>query len=99
MEKHKYQAKTREEAINNAKAELQEVEENLFIKEISEEKGGLFKSKKVEIEVIEKRELIQFIKEYIQNTLKQMGFKRFRFQRKYRSKKQRRNTYLCNIFR
>ena len=74
MEKHKYQAKTREEAINNAKAELQEVEENLFIKEISEEKGGLFKSKKVEIEVIEKREVIGYIKEYLIKLLKDLGF-------------------------
>ena len=74
MEKHKYQAKTKEEAINNAKAELQEVEENLIIKEISEEKGGLFKSKKVEIEVIEKREVIQYIKEYLIKLLKDLGF-------------------------
>ena len=74
MEKHKYQAKTKEEAINNAKAELQEVAENLFIKEISEEKGGLFKSKKVEIEVIEKREVIGYIKEYLIKLLKDLGF-------------------------
>ena len=74
MEKHIYQAKTKEEAINNAKAELQEVEENLFIKEISEEKGGLFKSKKVEIEVIEKREVVGYIKEYLIKLLKDLGF-------------------------
>lgn len=74
MEKHIYQAKTKEEAINNAKAELQEVEENLFIKELSEEKGGLFKSKKVEIEVIEKREVIGYIKEYLIKLLKDLGF-------------------------
>ena len=74
MEKHVYQAKTKEEAINNAKIELQEVEENLFIKELSSEKGGLFKSKKVEIEVIEKREVIGYIKEYLIKILKEMGF-------------------------
>lgn len=74
MEKHKYQAKSLEEAINLAKIELQEVEENLFIKELSTEKGGLFKSKKVEIEVIEKREVVQYIKEYLLKTLKEMGF-------------------------
>ena len=74
MEKHIFQAKTKEEAINNAKAELQEVEENLFIKELSSEKGGLFKSKKVEIEVIEKREVISYIKEYLIKTLKDLGF-------------------------
>ena len=44
MEKHKFTGKTKEEAIQIAKEELQEVEENLFIKEISETKGGLFKS-------------------------------------------------------
>ena len=74
MEKRKFSGKTKEEAIQKAKEELQEVEENLFIKEIGESKGGLFKSKKVEIEVIEKREVVKHIKEYILKTLKDMGF-------------------------
>lgn len=74
MEKHRYTGKTKEEAIQIAKEELQEVEENLFIKEISETKGGLFKSKKVEIEVVEKREVIKHIKEYLIKILKDMGF-------------------------
>ena len=74
MEKHRYTGKTKEEAIQLAKEELQEVEENLFIKEISETKGGLFKSKKVEIEVVEKREVIKHIKEYLIKVLKDMGF-------------------------
>ena len=74
MEKHKFSGKTKEEAIQTAKEELQEVEENLFIKEIGESKGGLFKSKKVEIEVIEKREVVKHIKEYLIKTLKNMGF-------------------------
>ena len=74
MEKHKYSGKTREEAIQNAKEDLQEVEENLFIKELGESKGGLFKSKKVEIEVVEKREVIKHIKDYLINILKDMGF-------------------------
>ena len=54
MEKHKYQGKTKEEAISQATIDLQEVEENLIIKELEVIKGGLFKSPKVEIEVIEK---------------------------------------------
>ena len=74
MEKHSYSGKTKEEAIQNAKEDLQEVEENLFIKEIGELKGGLFKSKKIEIEVIEKREVIKHIKDYIIHILKTMGF-------------------------
>ena len=74
MEKHKFSGKTKEEAIQNAKEKLQEVEENLFIKEVGESKGGLFKSKKVEIEVIEKREVVKYIKEYLIKILKRMGF-------------------------
>ena len=74
MEKRKFSGKTKEEAIQKAKEDLQEVEENLFIKEIGESKGGLFKSKKVEIEVIEKREVVKHIKEYLLKTLKDMGF-------------------------
>jgi len=74
MEKHNYSGKTKEEAIQNAKEDLQEVEENLFIKELGESKGGLFKSKKVEIEVIEKREVVKHIKEYLVQILKDMGF-------------------------
>lgn len=74
MEKHKYIGKTKEEAIQLAKEELQEVEENLFIRELETTKGGLFKSKKVEIEVIEKREVIKDIKDYLIKLLKFMGY-------------------------
>ncbi len=74
MEKHNYSGKTKEEAIQNAKEDLQEVEENLFIKELGESKGGLFKSKKVEIEVVEKREVVKHIKDYLMQILKDMGF-------------------------
>lgn len=74
MEKHRFIGKTKEEAINNARIELQETDENLIIKEISEEKGGLFKSPKIEIEVIEKREVTKYIKEYLIKLLKNLGF-------------------------
>ena len=74
MEKHKYSGKTKEEAIQLAKEELQEVEENLFIKELGESKGGLFKSKKVEIEVVEKREVVEYIKNFLIDLLKDLGF-------------------------
>ena len=73
MEKHKYSGKSKEEAIKKAQEELQELESNLFIREISETKAGLFKSKKVEIEVIEKRDVVQHIKEYLIKILKSMG--------------------------
>ena len=74
MEKHKYQGKTREEAISNATIDLQELENNLIIKELETKKGGLFKSPKVEIEVIEKREVVKYIKDYLVKLLKNLGF-------------------------
>ena len=74
MEKHSYTGATKEEAINKAKEELQEVEENLFIKEKEVTKGGLFKKGKVEIEVIEKREVIKDIKDFLTKLLKDMGY-------------------------
>ena len=74
MEKHNYIGKTKEEAIQLAKEELQEVEENLFIKELETTKGGLFKSKKVEIEVVEKREVIKDIKDFLIKLLNLMGY-------------------------
>ena len=71
MKKEVFTNKTKELAIQDAKIKLEEQnEDNLIINEISSKKS-LF-SKKVEIEVIEKRELVQFIKEYIQSTLKQI---------------------------
>lgn len=72
MEKHNYSGKTEEEAIRNAILDLQEVEENLIINEISK-KSGLFK--KIEIEVVEKREVVKQIKSYIYDLLKELGFK------------------------
>ncbi len=74
MEKHSFIGKTKEEAIENAKISLQELEENLIIKEKDMQKGGLFKSKKIEIEVIEKREVVQEIKNYLTKLLKNLGF-------------------------
>lgn len=74
MEKHSFIGKTKEEAIENAKISLQELEENLIIKEKDIQKGGLFKSKKIEIEVIEKREVVQEIKNYLTKLLKNLGF-------------------------
>ena len=74
MEKNKYQGKTKEEAISLATIDLQEIESNLIIKELETIKGGLFKTPKIEIEVIEKREVVKHIKEYIIKLLKDLGF-------------------------
>lgn len=72
MEKHRFIGKTYEEAVNKAKIELQELEENLIINVIDEKKSLL--SKKCEIEVIEKREIKNFIKEKLVNILREMCY-------------------------
>ncbi len=74
MNEHKYTGKTKEEAVQAAIEDLQELEENLIIRETSEQKGGLFKSKKVEITVVEKRDVNKYIKDFIINTIKNLGF-------------------------
>ncbi len=71
LEKRKYSGKTKEEAINNAKIELQEMEENLYIKE-TEVKNGLF-NKKVEIEVVTRDEVIESVKEFLKELIHNMG--------------------------
>lgn len=68
-----FSGKTKEEAISQALLELQEERENIYVKELQETKGGLFKSPKVEIEVITKEEVIEFIKEYLQKIIYDMG--------------------------
>ena len=72
LNKHEYTGKTYEEALNKAKLDLQELEENLIINTKEEKKTLL--SKKVEIEVIEKREIKEYIKKTIKSLLKDMGF-------------------------
>ena len=52
---------------------MQEAEENLIIKE-KETTSGIFKTKKIELEVIEKREVTKFIKSYSYSLLKDMGY-------------------------
>ena len=72
INKHSYTGKTYEEAVNKDKIDLQELEENLIINTKEEKKTLL--SKKVEIEVIEKREVKEYLKKQIKSLLKDMGF-------------------------
>ena len=71
MKKYTYQAKTFDEAKNNALVDLMEQEENLYINEI-ESSTKLF-SKKSVIEVIKKDDVLEYIKELIKEITKLMG--------------------------
>ena len=71
MKKYTYQAKTFEEAKNQAMADLMEQESNLYIKEI-ESSNKLFNKKSV-IEVIKKDDVVEHIKELIKGITSDMG--------------------------
>ena len=71
MKKYTYQAKTFEEAKNQALADLMEQEGNLYIKEI-ENSTKLFNKKSV-IEVVKKEDVLEHIKEMIKEITKFMG--------------------------
>ena len=71
MHKYEFSGKNYDEALNKAKITLQELEDELIIKE-KETKSGLF-GKKIIIEVIQKNEVIEFLKEYIKELTKNMG--------------------------
>ena len=72
MEKHVYSGKTREEALEKALEELMVNESEIYIKE-TEQKVGLFKNKKIELEVIKKVDVVEGLKSFIKNITKLMG--------------------------
>ena len=72
MEKHTFIGKNYEDAVNKAKIGLQELEDNLIINVVDEKKTLL--SKKCKIEVVEKREIKNFVKEELITLLKEMGY-------------------------
>jgi len=71
MKKYLYEAKTKEEAIDKATQELKVAKENLIIN-VLEEKNTLLK-KIVKIEVINYNDIVDYIKENIQEITKLMG--------------------------
>ena len=73
MEKYNFSGKTEVEALENALSELNVTKEDI-IYETKEEKGGLFKGKKVEVTVTKKSDINEFIKDTILKLVKDMGF-------------------------
>ena len=71
MEKYKFTAKTKDAALETALYELKEEEKNLICN-YEEIKAGLF-GKKVQVEVIKKNDILDFIKETIKNITSKMG--------------------------
>ena len=73
MEKYTFSGKTEEEALDDALNELNLTKEDILYDAI-EQKGGLFKGKKVEITVTKKSDINDFIKETVSKIVTDMGF-------------------------
>ena len=73
MEKYTFSGKTEEEALENALNELSLTKDDILY-DAKEQKGGLFKGKKVEITVTKKSDINDFIKETVTKIVTDMGF-------------------------
>ncbi len=73
MEKYTFSEKTEEEALETALSELN-VSKDDILYETKEQKGGLFKGKKVEIIVTKKSDINDYIKETVTKIVTDMGF-------------------------
>ena len=65
LEVIKYEGKNKEEVLNKALSSISKNENEVFY-EINEKEGKLFKSKKYEVSVLKKEEVIEYIREYVQ---------------------------------
>ena len=72
MQKYNFIGKTLDEALDNAGKELMCNRNEFYYKEL-ETKNGLFRSKKVEIEVFKKTDIISDIKSFLRNIISQIG--------------------------
>ena len=72
MNKYIYSGKTKEEALEKAIKELNVNENDIYVKE-TEQKVGLFKNKKINLEIIKKDDVLEELKKFIKNITKLMG--------------------------
>lgn len=73
MEKYIFTGKSEEEALNSGLNSLNVTKEEVCYR-TSEQKGGLFKAKKYDVEIIKKSDINNFIKEYAISIVTNMGF-------------------------
>ncbi len=72
MKKYEFIGKTKDEAMNQALTELK-IQENKMLVVEKEQKAGLFKGKKVLLEIVMVDDVIDYIKESIKKITKAMG--------------------------
>jgi len=74
MERYNYEGKNIDEVKMKALESLNKTEDEVFIN-VLEDEGGLFKSKKVKIEVIVKEEILNYLKDILGDIVDKMGIK------------------------
>ena len=74
MKIYVYEGKNIEEVKDKALHELNRTEEEVFIKE-SDEEVGLFKTKKVKLEIIIKEEVLKYLEDLLIDIVSKMGIK------------------------
>lgn len=72
MKKYSYEGKIESEVLSKALLELNKEETDLFIKK-HEEETGLFKTKKIKLEVLVKEEVLSYLKEILIDIISKMG--------------------------
>jgi spoIIIJ-associated protein len=72
MKVYVYEGKNIDEVKEKALLELKREEEDVFLK-TSEEEVGLFKSKKVKVEILVKEEVLTYLKELLLDIVSKMG--------------------------
>ena len=73
LKNHKYEGKNIEETLNKALNELNASTDEVYYNTNEIEAGGLFKSKKYEVNVILKEDLLEYIKSYLKEITSLMG--------------------------
>ncbi|MDD2469509.1 MAG: KH domain-containing protein [Bacilli bacterium] len=74
MQIYTYEGKNIDELKEKAFTELNTTEDDVFIK-ISEEEAGIFKSKKIKIEILKKDEILSYLKQILSDIVSMMGIK------------------------
>lgn len=73
LKNHKYEGKNSEEVLSKALNELNASTEEVYYNIIEETAGGLFKSKKYEVSVVLKEDVVEYIKAYLKEITTLMG--------------------------
>lgn len=72
MKIYEFEGKSLEDTTKKALLELEKAEEEVFVKS-EEEESGLFKSKKVKVEILVKEEVLEYLKDLLLDITSKMG--------------------------